>query len=162
MKRVKTAAVLALAATTTATIAATAAPVGAADYQAFRACVEAVEDAAVTATFHHCAAEIAAPCGASATAKEAAACIDAKRVGIEAEIDAQIARLAAAEGDRETEVRSALDANRAAGVASCAVVAQRDASSGVAIGQRAVNGAFCQLVVSGDVLGLAYRLEAEE
>ena len=56
----------------------------------------------------------------------------AKRVGIEAEIDAQIARLAEAEGDRETEVRSALDANRAAGVASCAVVAQRDASSGVA------------------------------
>ncbi|MEL7464480.1 MAG: hypothetical protein AAFN79_10460 [Pseudomonadota bacterium] len=131
------------------------------DYAAFRACVEAVEEATVTATFHHCTAEIAAPCGASATAKEAAACIDAKRDEMEAEIFAQTFVLAAKTDDAPEEVTSALAGNRSAGEASCAMMAQRDAAADVAVGQRAVNGAFCQLIATGDVLGMAYRLETE-
>lgn len=134
----------------------------AADYTAFRACVEAVEEAAVTATFHHCTAEIAAPCGGFATAQEAATCMNGKRKEMEAEVDRQTAVLADQSGDAVEEVRSALEGNRSAGEASCAMMAQQDAATAVAVGQRAVNGAFCQLIVTGDVLGMAYRLETTE
>ena len=139
-----------------------AGPALAGDYDEFRACVEAVEGAAVTATFHHCTHAIAAPCGASKTAKEAAACMDGERAEMEAEIEAQIAVLAAKTGDAPDEVRGALEGNRSAGEASCAIMAQRDAAAGVAVGQRAVNGAFCGMIVTGDVLGFAYRLETDE
>lgn len=139
-----------------------ASPAFAGEYDEFRACVEAVDEAAVTATFHHCTGALAQPCGASATAKEAAACIDGERAGIETEIEAQIAVLSRLSGDAPAEVRDALSGNRSAGEASCALMAQRDAATNVAIGQRAVNGAFCRLIVSGDVLGFAYRLESNE
>ncbi|MEO1613916.1 MAG: hypothetical protein AAFU55_16400, partial [Pseudomonadota bacterium] len=85
----------------------------AADYAAFRACVEAVEEAAVTATFHHCTAEIVAPCGGFATAREAATCMDGKRKEMEAEVEAQTAILAAKSGDTVEEVAGALEGNRA-------------------------------------------------
>ena len=139
-----------------------AGPAAAGDYDEFRACVEAVDEAAVTATFHHCTANIAAPCGTAATAKEAASCMDEKRAAMELEIEAQIAVLAAKTGDAPDEVRGALDGNRSAGEASCAMMAQQDATAGVAVGQRAVNGAFCGMIVTGDVLGFAYRLETDE
>lgn len=139
-----------------------AAPAAAQDFDVFRACVEEVEVAAITATFHHCTGVVAQPCGASANAKEAAECIDGKRAAVEAELDVVIARLAARPDETEEGVRDALNANRSSGEASCAVMANQDAAKGVAVGQRAVNGAFCQLIVSGDVLGMAYRLEKTE
>lgn len=138
------------------------APAGAADYSAFRACVGEVAASSVAGTYNVCAAPLVVHCAASATAAEAANCIDAARAGLDAAIESQTARLAELDGKAADDVEEALDANRAAGEASCAVVMEHDRTSGVAVGQRAVNAAFCRLVVSGDVLGMAYRLEDGE
>lgn len=137
-----------------------AAPAGAADYSAFRDCVGRAAAAPVTGSYGACAAPLVAHCAAAATASEAATCIDAQRAGLEAAIGIQVERLTAAEGAAPADIDAALAANRATGEASCAVVAARDAE--LAVGQRAVNAAFCRLVVSADVLGMAYRLEDAE
>lgn len=139
-----------------------AAPAAAEGYAAFRACVAAVEDASMNETFHHCTAEIAEPCGASATAKAASECILNERDAVEAEIARAAAALAERRGEAVEEVTSALDGNRSAGEASCAMMASQDKTARVKVGQRAVNGAFCDLIVSGDVLGMLYRMEAAE
>lgn len=134
----------------------------AADFDGFRQCADGQAAASVTGTYNACIAPLVVHCAASATAAEAATCIDAVRAGMEQEIEAQVARLTAADASVAEGVDETLAANRAVGEASCGVLAQRDASSGVAVGQRAVNAAFCQLVISGDVLGMAYRLENGE
>ena len=132
-----------------------------ADLDAFRACALA-EEAPTTATvYHHCAAAFAAPCGASKTAAEAASCIDAARQRVErrrlAEFDALIAQDPAPDWLPEGGVATVgemIDQSLNNGKGSCLLVADRDKQNGVAVGQRAVNGAFCNLVVEGDAYGL--------
>ena len=132
-----------------------------ADLDAFRACALA-EEAPTTATvYHHCAARLAAPCGASKTAADASACIDGYRQQLEqrrlAEFDALIAQDPPPdwlpEGGVAT-VGALIDQSLNNGKGSCLLVADRDKQTGVAVGQRAVNGAFCNLVVEGDAYGL--------
>lgn len=139
-----------------------------ADLDAFRTCVLA-EEAPTTATvYHHCAAQLAAPCGASKTAAEAASCIDAVRQRVErrrlAEFDALIAQDPSPdwlpEGGVET-VGAAIELSVNNGKGSCVLVADRDKNNGVAVGQRAVNGAFCNLVVEGDAYGLLVNMERQ-
>lgn len=125
---------------------------------AFDACVAEVEEATIASTFHHCTGPLAAHCGASETAAEAARCIEEARAGVEARIEEEAAALAAAGNGRREETERLLATARGGGAASCAVMASRDASDGVAVGQRAVNGAFCELVASGDALALLLRL----
>ena len=145
----------------TALAAGLAAPAFADGFAEFRAC--ALEgDANVTATFHHCTAPLVSHCGASATAKEAAACIDAARSDIETEITRASAALGETTGDGADAIADAMSGNRSAGEASCALMAQQDATTGVKVGQRAVNASFCQAIASGDVLGMVYRMEAPE
>lgn len=136
-----------------------------ADLDAFRSCVLA-EEAPTTATvYHHCAAQLVAPCGTSKTASEAAACIDLARQRVEqrrlAELDALIAEHPAPdwlpEGGLET-VGAAMDLSVNNGKGSCMLVADRDKTDGVAVGQRAVNSAFCNLVVEGDAYGLLVNM----
>jgi len=135
------------------------------DLDAFRACALA-EEAPTTATvYHHCAAQLVAPCGASKTASEAAACIDKARIRVErrrlAEFDALIAQDPAPdwlpEGGVKT-VGAAIELSVNNGKGSCMLVADRDKKDGVAVGQRAVNGAFCNLVVEGDAYGLLVNM----
>lgn len=139
-----------------------------ADLDAFRACALA-EKAPTTATvYHHCAAQLVAPCGASKTAAEAAACIDLARQRIERRrldaFDALIAEDPAPdwlpEGGAKT-VGAAIDLSVNNGKGSCMLVADRDKKDGVAVGQRAVNGAFCNLVVEGDAYGLLVNMERQ-
>ena len=132
-----------------------------ADLDAFRACALA-EAAPTTATvYHHCAAQLAAPCGASKTAAEAVACIDETRQRMErrrlAEFDALITEDPAPDwlpdGGVAT-VGAMIDQSINNGRGSCALVADRDRQSGVAVGQLAVNAAFCGLMIEGDAYGL--------
>lgn len=132
-----------------------------ADLDAFRDCALA-EEAPTTATvYHHCAAQLVAPCGASKTASEAVACIDESRQRVErrrlAHFDALIAQDPAPdwlpEGGVAT-VDAMIDHSLNNGKGSCLLVADRDKQTGVAVGQRAVNDAFCKLVVEGDAYGL--------
>lgn len=153
--------------TMTAAALAALAPVGApaaaaeADFDGFRACVAAVEDATVASSFHACTGALAAPCGAAATAAEAATCIRAVRDEVEAAITAEIDALVLASGDERAEIEWYLADGRASGTSSCAVMASQDRAAGVAVGQRAVNEAFCELIVSGDVFGLLLRLDRD-
>lgn len=139
-----------------------------ADLDAFRACALA-EEAPTTATvYHHCAAQLVAPCGASKTAAEAVSCIDTARQRVEqrrlAEFDALIAQDPAPdwlpEGGVAT-VGAAIDLSVNNGKGSCLLVADRDKNNGVAVGQRAVNGVFCNLVVEGDAYGLLINMERQ-
>lgn len=138
---------------------------GDADLDAFRACALAEEAPNTATVYHHCAARLVAPCGSSSTAAEAAACIDTARQRVEkrrlAEFDALIAQDPAPdwlpEGGVKT-VGAAIDLSLNNGKGSCLLVADRDKSDGVAVGQRAVNGAFCNLVVEGDAYGLLINM----
>ncbi|MEM7544203.1 MAG: hypothetical protein AAF367_01605 [Pseudomonadota bacterium] len=127
--------------------------------RAFRACVAAVDEAAITTSYHKCTGTLAAPCGASATASDAVACISDLRIHLETHIAAETEILAAANAEKVEEVEFYLADSRAAGDSSCAVMASQDASAGLATGQRAVNGAFCALIVSGDVYALILNLQ---
>ena len=139
-----------------------------ADLDAFRACALAEEAPNTATVYHHCAAQLVAPCGASSTAAEAAACIDAARQRVEkrrlAEFDALIAQDPAPdwlpEGGVDT-VGAAIDLSVNNGKGSCLLVADRDKNEGVAVGQRAVNAAFCNLVVQGDASGLLVNMERQ-
>lgn len=139
-----------------------------ADLYAFRACALAEEAPDTATVYHHCAAQLVAPCGASKTAAEAAACIDIARQRVErrrlAEFDALIAKDPAPdwlpEGGVET-VGAAIDLSVNNGKGSCLLVADRDKTDGVAVGQRAVNSAFCNLVVEGDAYGLLINMERQ-
>ena len=136
-----------------------------ADLDAFRACALAEEAPDTATVYHHCAAQLVAPCAASKTAAEAAACIDTARQRVErrrlAEFDALIAEDPAPdwlpEGGVET-VGAAIELSVNNGKGSCLLVADRDKTDGVAVGQRAVNGAFCNLVVEGDAYGLLINM----
>lgn len=139
-----------------------------ADLDAFRACALAEETPNMASVYHHCAAQFAAHCGSSSTAAAAAACIDVARQRVEkrrlAEFDALIAKDSAPvwlpEGGVET-LGAAIDLSVNNGKGSCLLVADRDKSGGVAVGQRAVNGAFCNLVVEGDAYGLLINMERQ-
>lgn len=129
--------------------------------EAFRACALA-EKAPTTATvYHQCAARLVASCGAAKTAAEAASCIDSARQQLErrrlAEFDALIGADPAPDwlpdGGVAT-VGAMIDRSVNNGKGSCLLVADRDKRNGVGVGQRAVNGAFCSLVVEGDAYGL--------
>ncbi|MEM7524648.1 MAG: hypothetical protein AAF360_12995 [Pseudomonadota bacterium] len=135
-------------------------PAPAADFEPFRACVAAADETAVTATYHHCTAPLASHCGASATAADAVACIRAVRDEFEAEIASGVEALAERTEERRADVEWYLADGRGSGESSCAVMASQDQARGVAVGQRAVNGAFCELIISGDVLALLIRLSA--
>ncbi|MEM8755320.1 MAG: hypothetical protein AAGF90_20340 [Pseudomonadota bacterium] len=132
------------------------------DFDGFRACVAEAEAATVTSTFHHCTAALAVHCGDERTAADAVACIAAARGAVEARIEDGVAALSAASGDRAEEIRWLLADGRGAGDSSCAMMASRDAAAEVAVGQRAVNASFCELIVSGDVYALLLRLEGNE
>ncbi len=140
-----------------------------ADLDAFRACA-LMEEAPTTATvYHHCAAQLVGPCGASKTAAEAVACIDGARQRIErrrlAEFDALIARVPAPDRMPEggvSTVGAMIDLAVNNGKGSCLLVADRDEKNGVAVGQRAVNGAFCNLVVEGDAYGLLVNMDRQK
>ncbi len=139
-----------------------------ADLDAFRTCALA-EEAPTTATvYHHCAAQLVAPCGASKTAAEAVSCIDIARQRVErrrlAEFDALIVQDPAPdwlpEGGVST-VGAAIDLSVNNGKGSCLLVLDRDKNDGVAVGQRAVNGAFCNLLVESDAYGLLINMERQ-
>lgn len=132
------------------------------DFTAFRGCVACVEDVTAGSSFHRCTGALAAHCGGSATAAEAVACIGAVREDVEARIEAGVDALADRSGDEREEIEWYLADGRGSGESSCAVMASQDAATGVAVGQRAVNGAFCDLIVSGDVYALLLRLEEAE
>lgn len=135
------------------------------DLDGFRSCALS-EEAPTTATvYHHCAAQMVASCGASKTAAEATACIDAAGQRLErrrlVEFDALIAEDPAPtwlpEGGVAT-VGALIELSVNNGKGSCLLVADRDEKNGVAVGQRAVNGAFCNLVVEGDAYGLLVNM----
>ncbi len=140
-----------------------------ADLDAFRTCALKEATPTTATVYHHCAAQLVAPCGASQTAGEAVACIDGSRQRVErrrlAEFDALIAENPAPdwlpEGGVAT-VGALIDLAVNNGKGSCLLVADRDKNNGVAIGQRAVNGAFCNLVVEGDAYGLLINMERQE
>lgn len=129
---------------------------------AFRACVAETATASVTTTFHHCTGALAAPCGSEKTAADAVACIDEARATLETRIEIETRALAAREGESRKEVEWYLADSRGSGESSCAVMASQDAVAGVGSGQRAVNGAFCRLVVSGDAYALLLKLAASK
>ena len=140
-----------------------------ADLDAFRTCAFA-EDAPTTATvYHHCAAKLVAPCASSKTAAEAVACIDTARKRVERRrlvaFDALIVQDPAPawlpEGGVAT-IGAAIELSVNNGKGSCLLVADRDEQNGVAVGQRAVNGAFCNLVVAGDAYGMLVNMERQE
>lgn len=132
------------------------------DFAAFEGCVAGVEDVTAGSSFHRCTGALAAHCGASATAADAVACIGAVRDDVEARIEAGVDAFADRSGDEREEIEWYLSDGRGSGESSCAVMASQDAATGVAVGQRAVNGAFCELIVSGDVYALLLRLEGAE
>lgn len=132
---------------------------GAADHAALRACIAETEAASEDPVFHHCTAALAEGCGAAATAAEAAACIAAARDGLEGAIAAGRADLVAARAAEVETIDWYLDQTRANGEAACVSMVEGQAAAGVAVGQRAVNAAFCDLIVTGDVFVALTRLE---
>lgn len=128
----------------------------------FRSCVAEVEAAAITTTYHHCTGALATSCGSAATAKDAVDCINTVRDHLEAHLQEETDALLAAHPDKRDDMTFFLSDARGAGDSSCAVMLDHDIRSGLAVGQRAVNAAFCNLIVSGDLYAMSLKLETGE
>ena len=136
-----------------------------ADLDAFRACALSEETPTMNTVYHHCASELVASCGASKTAAEAVTCIDTARQRVETRRLAEFETLTAQDPAPDwlpeggvTAVGEAIDLSVYNGKGSCLLVADRDEKNGIAVGQRAVNDAFCRLVVEGDAYGLQVNM----
>ena len=141
---------------------AAALPASAQDAAAFRQCVAGEARSGVAESYAICAAPLAQPCASSATAKEAAGCIDAARHQVAGWVEAGASALADRRSEPLSEVMDDLNVIADGGAAACAAMADNDRRSGVATGQRAVNAAFCGLVATADVYAALIGLEDVE
>ncbi len=128
----------------------------------FRTCVAETKDEGISTSYHHCSSALVTSCGGEATAKAAVDCINAVRDHLRGHIAVSTEMISARTGEPVQEIESTLAETRASGESACAILASSDADAGVAIGQRAVNLAFCELVAEGDVYALLINLEALE
>lgn len=135
---------------------------GGADDDAFRACVAETKDEGVSTSYHHCSSMMVTSCGNEATAKDAVDCINAVRDHLSGHVAVSTEVIAASTGEPVQEIEATLADTRASGESACAVLAKSDADAGIAVGQRAVNLAFCELVAEGDVYALLVVLERVE
>ncbi|MEM7270442.1 MAG: hypothetical protein AAF401_14480 [Pseudomonadota bacterium] len=131
------------------------------NYDGFHACVWSVADPTDQTVYHHCTAPLVSHCGVAKTAKDAVACIEAERDALQDQVTAEAAEFSRMEtlppNFPEAGVDVAMDElslSNDTGAAACILMSDRDEKAGVAVGQRAVNSAFCQLMAAGDVYGL--------
>jgi hypothetical protein len=128
----------------------------------FRACVAETEGSGVSTSYHHCSGGLVTHCGASATAKDAVDCIGEIRTHLETHVAESTVIVADLTGETVAEMEATLADTRSSGVSACAILASKDIDAGIAVGQRAVNLAFCELVATGDVYALLITLETAE
>jgi len=129
---------------------------------AFRQCVAETKDEGVSTSYHHCTGALVTSCGNEETAKAAVDCINTSRDRLKGKIAVATEVLSAETGEPVQEIEATLADTRASGESACALMARNDADAGVAVGQRAVNLAFCELVAEGDVYALLVVLEGTE